>query len=142
MAQFQVILLFLALLQLFITKSSCQCASALCEKISLSLNTNTKQNHSLEGYVFEALNLSIWEECFNICLRKCECLSFNFNEINKPGNCELNDATTRLEPDALKRKEGVTYYELVRTYYGKNVSTMSSKHDTKNEQVLFRKQLY
>ena len=137
MAQCQLILFFLAILQLFITKSCCQCVSGLCEKISLSLDTNTKQNHSLEGYVFEALNLSAWEECFNICLRKCECLSFNFDEGNKAGNCELDDATTKLAPDALKEKEGVTYYELVRTYYNKNVSTMSSKHHTKNTQILF-----
>ena len=137
MAQFQSIPFLLAISQLFITKSCCQCVSGLCEKISLSLNTNTKQNHSLEGYVFEALNLSVWEECFNMCLRKCECLSFNFDEDNTAGNCELNDATTKLAPDALKAKEGVTYYELVRTYYNKNVSTMSTKHHTKNTQILF-----
>lgn len=130
MAQFQSILFLLAISQLFVTKSRCRCASGLCEKISLSLNTNTKQNYSLEGYVFEALNLSVWEECFNICLRKCECLSFNFDEGNKAGNCELNDATTKLAPDALKAKEGVTYYEPVRTYYEKNVSTFVARFAT------------
>ena len=102
--------------------SNSQCTSAMCEKKSLSLKTDTKHNSSLDGYVFETLNLSIWEECFNMCLRKCQCLSFNFNEVNATENCELNDANTKLAPEALKEKEGVIYYEPVRTYYGPNVS--------------------
>ena len=99
-----------------------QCTSGMCEKKSLSLKTDTKHNSSLDGYVFETFNLSIWEECFNLCLRKCQCLSFNFNEVNATENCELNDANTKLAPEALKEKEGVTYYELGRSFINKNVS--------------------
>ena len=56
-----------------------------------------------------------------MCLSKCECLSFNFNEADQSKNCELNDANTKLTPDALKEKEGVTHFEPVRTYHDKNV---------------------
>ena len=102
--------------------SNSQCISGMCEKKSLSLKTDTKHNSSLNGYVFETFNFSIWKECFNMCLKKCQCLSFNFNEINKTENCELNDATTKLAPEALTRKEGIKYYEIIRTYFDKNVS--------------------
>ena len=111
------------LLVLFAIHSSIsQCTNKMCEKKSLSLSTGTKQNVALDGYVFETLNVSIWEECFNVCLRKCQCLSFNFNEVNKTENCELNDASTKLAPDALKAKEGVTYYELGRSYIDEKVN--------------------
>ena len=118
------LLLFL-LLMFSMRSSNNQCTSGACEKKSLSLKTDIKVNSSLYSYVFETLNISIWKECFQTCLRKCQCLSFNFNEINKTDNCELNDANTKLAPEALKEKEGVTYYEPVRTYYDKNVSDIS-----------------
>ena len=105
-----------------ICSSNGQCTNGMCEKKSLSLKTDTKHNSSLNGYVFETFNFSIWKECFNMCLKKCQCLSFNFNEINETENCELNDATTKLAPEALTRKKGVKYYELIRTYFDKDVS--------------------
>ncbi|KAJ7375362.1 hypothetical protein OS493_002113 [Desmophyllum pertusum] len=111
--------LFLILL-FAIANSYCQCASEMCEKTSLSLNTNTKHNYSLDGYVVEIISFRNWQECFNGCLNNCQCLSFNFNEVNTTENCELNDANTKLTPEALKEKEGVIYYEPVRTYYDKN----------------------
>ena len=114
--------LWCCLILLFVIHcSNSECISGMCEKKSLSLKTDTKHNSSLDGYVFGTLNLSIWEECFNVCLRKCQCLSFNFNEVNSTENCELNDATTKLAPEALRKKEGVMYYELGRVYYDKNV---------------------
>ena len=111
----------LLLLLFSISSSISQCTNEMCEKKSLSLSTDTKQNFGLEGYVFETLNFSIWEECFNTCLKKCQCLSFNFNEVKKTGNCELNDASTKLAPEALKAKEGVKYYEPVRSYNNEKV---------------------
>ena len=92
-----------------------------CEKKSLSLKTDAKHNSSLAGYVFEALTVSIWKECFHVCLSKCLCHSFNFNELNKTKNCELNDATATLEPKALEKREGITYYEIGRSYFNKEV---------------------
>ena len=117
------LLLFLVLM-FSIHSSNSQCTSRACEKKFLSLKTDMKVNSSLHGSVFETLNFSIRKECFHTCLSKCQCLSFNFNEINKTENCELNDANTKLAPEALKEKEGVIYYEPVRTYYDKNVSVI------------------
>ena len=122
---------FLPLFAVFafgIPKNYCQYARGMCERTSLFLLSNTKHNRSLDVYVFDTLNFSIWKECFNMCLKKCQCLSFNFNEINKTENCEVNDANTKLAPEALKLKEGVTYYEPVRTYYDKNVSNVFQEH--------------
>ena len=115
------LLRYLALL-IAIHSSHSQCTNGMCEKKSLSLQTDTRHNTYLNGYVFETFNFSIWKECFNMCLRKCQCLSFNFNEISATENCELNDATKKLAPEAVKEKEGVIYYELRRTYFDKNVS--------------------
>ena len=111
-----------ALLLFSIGTANSQCTNEMCEKNSLSLKTNTKHNSFLKGYVFETFHFSIWEECFNMCLRKCQCLSFNFNEVNATENCELNDANTKLAPEALKEKEGVAYYEPVRSYNDKKVN--------------------
>ena len=110
-------------LLLIIHSANSHCLSGTCEKKFVSITTDTKQNSFLDGYVFEILNVSIWKECAKMCLSKCQCLSFNFNEAKQTKNCELNDANTKLTPDALKEKEGVTYYEPVRTYYDKSVST-------------------
>ena len=109
-------------LLIIIHSANSQCTSGTCEKKFVSITTDTKQNSFLDGYVFETLNVSIWKECAKRCFSKCQCLSFNFNEADQTKNCELNDANTKLTPDALKEKEGVTYYQPVRTYHDKNVS--------------------
>lgn len=107
---------------LAIHASSSHCTNGMCEKVSLSLATDTKQNFTLVGYVFEKFSsLWSWQQCFNICLKNCQCLSFNFNEVNTTENCELNDDNTKLAPKALEQKEGVIYYELARNYYDKKV---------------------
>ena len=112
---------------LVIHASSSHCTNGMCEKVSLSLATDTKQNFTLVGYVFEKFSsLWSWQQCFNICLKNCQCLSFNFNEVNTTENCELNDANTKLAPKALEQKEGVIYYELARNYYDKKVRNFSS----------------
>ena len=102
--------------------ASSQCTNGLREKKSLSLKTDTRHNYFLDGYVFENWNFSIWEECFNMCLRKYQCISFNFNEVNKTNDCELNDANTNLASGALKAKKGVIYCEPFRNYYDENVN--------------------
>ncbi|KAL9967854.1 hypothetical protein ACROYT_G026152 [Oculina patagonica] len=102
-------------------KSKSHCTNGICEKVSFSLATDTKQNFALVGYVIEKFSsLWSWQQCFNICLKNCQCLSFNFIEVNTTENCELNDANTKLAPEALREKEGVVYYEPVRNYYDKN----------------------
>ena len=112
------LLLFLLLLRINTSNSHC----TACEKVSLSLNTNVKRNFSLVGYVFQNMSsLRDWKQCSNVCLKNCQCLSFNFNDVNTTANCELNDANTKVEPEALREKEGVSYYELARSYYDMKV---------------------
>ncbi|KAL9967567.1 hypothetical protein ACROYT_G025822 [Oculina patagonica] len=108
-------------LVLAIHYSNCHCTNGMCEKLSLSVAADKKQDFALVGYVFEKFSsLLSWQQCFNICLKNCQCLSFNFNEVNTTENCELNDANTKLAPEALREKEGDDYYEPVRNYYDKN----------------------
>ena len=115
-------LLWYLLLLFAVHNSKSHCLNGMCERVSLSLATDTKENTALYGYVIEALSfLRNFQECFQRCMKNCQCLSFNFNEVNTTENCELNEANTQLAPDALKEKNGLVYYELTRSYYDKNV---------------------
>ena len=112
----------LTLLLFMIRSSIGQCALKTCEKESLNLATDTKHNLFLQGYVLETLSFSSWKDCYFFCVKNCQCLSFNFYEAsNKTSNCKLNDANTKIVSEALTAKEGVTYYEPVRKYPGKEV---------------------
>ena len=118
-------LFLLFLLPFAIHPSNSRCANGICEKVSLSLANDMKENYALVEYIFQTFSFKTWEECFHTCLANCQCLSFNFNEVNTTENCELNDANTKLVPQALKEKEGVNYYEPVRNYYDKKVRIIS-----------------
>jgi len=102
------------------------CTNGVCEKMSFSLSTDTtRTNFALAGNVLETFSfIWNWRECFKRCLNNCQCLSFNFNEVNTTENCELNDANTKVEPEALSEKEGVNYYEPVRSYFDSKVRTV------------------
>ncbi len=127
---FRGFLSFLFLMVLAIHTSYSHCTNGMCERVSFSLATDTKQNFALVGYVIEKFSSVLsWQLCFSMCLNNCQCLSFNFNEINTTENCELNDANTKLVPEALREKEGVIYYEPVRNYYDKKVRNFSSLVD-------------
>ena len=115
-------LVSLVLLIFLIRRCIGHCAQEMCEKKSLNLATDTKRNSFFRGYVLETLSFSSWKDCYLFCMRNCQCLSFNFYESsNKTLNCELNEANTKIVPEALVKKEGVTYYEPVRTYPGLEV---------------------
>ena len=109
------------------------CKAGICEKTSLFLANDKKQNVTLAGYVIITFSsIWNWKQCFNLCLKNCQCLSFNFNEVNATENCELNDANTKVEPEALREKEGVNYYELSRNYYDMKVRNVISVHRDTN----------
>ena len=116
-------LLFLTVLVIHMCTVQSHCTNGMCEKMSFSLATDTpRKNFALVGNVLETFSfIWDWRECFKRCLQNCQCLSFNFNEVNTTENCELNDANTKVEPEALREKEEVTYYELVRSYFGNKV---------------------
>lgn len=105
------------------------CKNGLCEKTSIFLANDKKQNATLAGYVIITFSsIWNWKQCFNLCLKNCQCLSFNFNEVNTTENCELNDANTIVEPEALREKEGVDYYEPARNYYDMKVRKLIPIH--------------
>ena len=118
-------LLLSFLLAFAIHPSKSHCENGICEKVSLSVANDLQENYALVEYIFQTFSFKNWEECFHTCLANCQCLSFNFNEVNATENCELNDANTKLAPEALKQKEGVNYYEPVRNYYDKKVRIIS-----------------
>ena len=116
-------LLFLSLLVIYTCTVQSHCTNGMCEKVSFSIATDTtRKNFALVGNVLETLS-SIWDwkECFKRCLQSCQCLSFNFNEVNATENCELNDANSKVEPEALREKEGVIYGEPSRSYFDNKV---------------------
>ena len=43
----------------------------------------------------------------------------NYFPVFEENNCELNDINKEMEPAALKWKQGVNYYDLVRDYIAK-----------------------
>ncbi|KAL9952710.1 hypothetical protein ACROYT_G040002 [Oculina patagonica] len=51
-----------------------------------------------------------------MCKDDCLCVSMNYFSASKENNCELNDDNKDMEPSALKWKQGVNYYDLVRSY--------------------------
>ena len=118
----RLLLLYFCVLQFVLPSWKCYCTNGMCETKSLSPKTDTKHNSFLDGYVFETLNVSIWKECFYVCARKCMCHSFNFNELKKTENCELSDGTSKLDSNSLKEKNGVTYYEIGRSYFDQKVN--------------------
>ena len=113
--------LFLTVLVVHTAQS--HCTNGMCEKVSFSLATDTaKKNFALVGNVLKTLSsIWDWQECFKRCLQNCQCLLFNFNEVNRSENCELNDANSKLALEALREKEGVIYFEPVRSYFDKKV---------------------
>ena len=82
------------------------------KSLSVSLKPKPNRIQFLMDMFFETLNLTIWEECYSVCVRKCQCLFFNFNEVNKTENCELSDANTKLAPEALQERKEVTCYKI------------------------------
>ena len=56
------------------------------------------------------------------CVQENACHSFNFNELKKTENCELSDGTSKLDPNSLKEKNSVTYYEIGRSYFDQKVN--------------------
>jgi len=48
------------------------------------------------------------------CKNDCLCASINYSSVSKENNSKLNDVNKELEPAALKGKQGVHYYDLVR----------------------------
>ena len=55
-------------------------------------------------------------QCHMMCKDDCLCISMNYFPVSGENNCELNDVNKEMEPAALKWKQGVNYYDLMRSY--------------------------
>lgn len=120
--------------------SNSSCTSGICERMSFLRNVDNKQNSFLHGYVIETMSLTTLDECFHMCLRKCQCLSFNFNDLNKTQDCELNDATFKMYPEALKERKAQLITNLPRNIWTKmwvNFSFFIMIMRTNGNQIFF-----
>ncbi len=107
------ILLFL--LSVPYTQSSCH-GNDLPGGYCFTTGRNVVQDHSLFGHVFKTLTVSTPVQCFRKCRSDCQCISFNYLTTVNQDNCELNEENKYLKPNALQRKKGSQYYDLVIDY--------------------------
>ena len=87
-----------------------------CQNFKFMIDEDVVHDHVLEGHVFMRLTVSRATQCHVACKDDCRCVSMNYFLSTGVNNCELNDANKEMEPAAMKRKQGVNYYDLVRSY--------------------------
>lgn len=108
---------------LFIASVSAQCKDeANCEELRLPKDEfRVKENSALQGHVITQHKSPNQIDCFSKCADNCRCLSFNFKSDDGSGaeNCELNEAATYTNPEAMKWKAGWSYVEMARSYLSK-----------------------
>lgn len=90
-----------------------------CQKFKFVIDEDVVYSHILEGHVFKRLTVYSAAQCHMMCKDYCLCVSMNYFPASKVNNCELNDVNKEMEPKALKWKQGVNYYDLVRSYTAK-----------------------
>jgi len=88
----------------------------ICQNFKFVIDENVVYNHILEGHVFRRSTVHSAAQCHMMCKDDCLCISMNYFPVFKENNCELNTINKELEPAALKWKQGVNYYDLVRSY--------------------------
>ena len=91
-------------------------SNTICQNFKFVVDKDVLYNHMLEGHVFKRLTVYSASQCHLMCRDDCLCVSMNYAPVFKENNCELNDASKEMEPAALKWKQGVDYYDLVRSY--------------------------
>ncbi|KAJ7335989.1 Neuronal pentraxin-1 [Desmophyllum pertusum] len=71
------------------------------------------EGHVLNGHVISTHNVNLIPECHELCLQTPLCLSYNYEYKSTSSSqvCEINDATERMCPGSLARKQGFKYYE-------------------------------
>ena len=87
-----------------------------CQNFKFVIDEDVVYNHFLNGHVFKRLTVSSATQCHMMCKDDCLCVSMNYFPAAKEDNCELNDVNKEMEPSALKWRQGVNYYDLVRSY--------------------------
>ncbi len=109
------VIILLVLLSVPCTQSSCH-ENYLPGGYYFTTGRNMVEDHSLYGHVFKKFTVSMPVECFSKCRYDCHCISFNYLTTVNQDNCELNEENKHLKPNALQRKKGSQYYDLVIDY--------------------------
>ncbi|XP_078356938.1 uncharacterized protein LOC144641786 isoform X1 [Oculina patagonica] len=87
-----------------------------CQNFKFVIDEDVVYDHILEGHVFKRLTVFSATHCHVMCKDNCLCASMNYFPVSKENNCELSDVNKEMEPAALTWKQGVNYYDLVRSY--------------------------
>ena len=91
-------------------------SDVICQNFKFAIDDDVVYNHILEGHVFKRLTVYSAAQCHMMCKDDCLCTSMNYFPVFQENNCELNAVDKVMEPAALKWKQGVNYYDLVRSY--------------------------
>ena len=91
-------------------------SDVICQNFKFVIDEDVVYNHILEGHVFKRLTVYSAAQCHMMCKDDCLCTSMNYFPVFQENNCELNAVDKVMEPAALKWKQGVNYYDLVRSY--------------------------
>ena len=88
----------------------------ICQNFKFVVDNDVVYDHILEGHVFKRSTVHNAAQCHMMCKDDCLCISMNYFPVFDENNCELNDVNKEMDPAALKWKQGVNYYDLVRSY--------------------------
>ena len=97
----------------------------ICQNFKFVADEDVVHNHILEGHVFRRLTVQNAAQCHIMCKDDCLCISMNYFPVLKENNCKLNTVNKKMEPAAMKWKQGSYHYDLVRSYIVKvNYTTL------------------
>ena len=91
-------------------------SSVIRQNFKFVIDEDVVHNHILEGHVFRGLTVHSAAQCHMMCKDECLCISMNYFTFFQENNCELNVVNKEMAPTALKWKQGVNYYDLMRSY--------------------------
>ncbi|KAJ7378326.1 Hyaluronan-binding protein 2 [Desmophyllum pertusum] len=87
-----------------------------CQNFKFVIDQDVVHDNALEGHVVKRITVNSAAQCHMECRDECLCVSINYLQNTREGNCELNDVNREMKPAALKYKPGARYYDLVRSY--------------------------
>ena len=91
-------------------------SSVIRQNFKFVIDEDVVYNHILEGHVFRGLTVHSAAQCHMRCKDECLCISMNYFTFFQENNCELNVVNKEMAPTALKWKQWVNYYDLMRSY--------------------------
>ncbi|KAJ7378327.1 hypothetical protein OS493_023575 [Desmophyllum pertusum] len=94
----------------------CATCQGNCQNFKFVIDQDVVNDNALEGHVVKTITVKSAAQCHMECRDECLCVSINYLQNTREGNCELNDVNKVMKPAALKYKPGARYYDLVRSY--------------------------